>query len=279
MSIKIVVDSASDLTQKEAEVLGITVIPMEIIFPNKSYYDGVDLSQSDFYQLLDKSEKIPSTSQINEFRFDEAFENLTKDGSDVLCITMSSKLSGTYQRAVFASQKYNGKVLVVDSLNVTIGERILIQYAVSLVNKGLSLAKIKTELDGNKHKIQLLAFVGSLKYLRKGGRLSSTVAVVGEILNIKPLVSIIGGEVKVIGKALGIKKAISGICERVGRLGNVDFNMPFALGYTGNDKQNLTKFLNEATVFGDKSVPCYRVGCTIGAHIGSGGVALSFFSK
>ncbi len=279
MSIKVAVDSACDITPQEAEELGITLIPMEITFSDGTYYDGVDLSHHDFYEKLDKCEKIPSTSQVNEFRFNEAFEALTADGSEVLCVTMSSKMSGTYERAVSAAKKFGGQVEVVDSLNVTIGERILIQHAMSLIEKGLTLKQVKQELDGKKHKIQLVAFVDSLKYLKKGGRLSATVAAVGEILNIKPLVSIICGEVKVIGKTLGIKKAIATLCEKVKKLGNIDFSMPFALGYTGNDKANLNKFINEADVFQKgKPVPSYQVGCTIGSHIGSGGVALSFFS-
>ena len=130
MAIKILVDSASDIDVNEAKNLGIEMIPMEVTFGDEEYLDGVNLSHKEFFEKLIETNIFPKTSQINEYRFNEKFEEMTKDGSEVLCITMSSKLSGTFNSAKEASKKYNDKVVVIDSNNVCIGERILIFYAI-----------------------------------------------------------------------------------------------------------------------------------------------------
>lgn len=281
MSIKILIDSACDIVKAEAQKLGITLIPMEITFADKTYYDGFDLSHDKFYELLSESKEIPQTSQINEYRFEEAFTKLTADGSEVLCITMSSKLSGTCERAKHSAQKFDGKVAVVDSYNVAIGERILLDYAIRLVKDGLSLQEVKKELDDKKHKIQLVAYVDSLKYLYKGGRLTATSTAVGTILNIKPIVEMGEGVVKVVGKVLGIKKAFSLIYEKMEKLGKIDFTKPFAVGYSGVDDSNLVRFVEELKekFVEFKNVCKYQIGSTIGTHIGDGCVGIAYFSK
>ncbi len=195
--IKILVDSASDVEQSEAEELGISLIPMQIRFGNEEFYDGVNLFHKEFFERLIESAELPQTSQINEYRFEEQFKKLTEDGSEVIAVTISSKLSGTYSCAVKAAKKFAGKVFVVDSLNACIGERILLLYALRLVKEGkLSASEIAAELDCKKKKIQLLAVLDTLKYLRKGGRISAVSAFAGEMLSIKPVVSVVKGEVK-----------------------------------------------------------------------------------
>lgn len=280
MSIKLIVDSASDIDQNEADSLNITLMPMEIAFGQTFYYDGVTLSAHDFYQKLTSSNEFPSTSLINQFRFEEAFTPIVEAGDEVLCIVMSSKLSGTYEKAKEASKKFNGKVRVVDSLNATIGERILIQYAMQLISAGKDLNYIADTLDIVKHKIQLVALVDTLKYLQKGGRVSKAIAFTGELLNIKPLISVIDGEVKVIGKALGLKKANSMLIQKVEVGGGIDFNMPFAVAYCGTEDTNMQKFIVDAKgLLKDVSVPTYIIGSTIGTHVGPGAVAIAYFGN
>lgn len=162
--IKILVDSASDLEQQDASELGVTVLPLQIRFGSEEYLDGVSLTHREFFEKLIETDELPQTSQINEYRFDEVFASLTADGSEVIAITLSSKLSGTHASAVKAAKKYAGKVVVVDSLNACIGERILLEYAVRLVGEGkLTAAQIAAELDEKKGKIQLLAVLDTLK--------------------------------------------------------------------------------------------------------------------
>ena len=147
MAVKLVVDSASDISKKEADELGIHMISMSILFGDKTYMDGVDLSGKDFFEKLIESDELPTTSQINMFQFEECFSELTKDGSDVVAITLSSKLSGTYAGAVSAAGSFPGKVFVVDSLNASLGERILIQYAVRLLRDGASAEEMVEKLN------------------------------------------------------------------------------------------------------------------------------------
>ena len=143
-----------------------------------------------------ESSDLPKTSQINSYRFEECFEKLTANGDEVLAIILSSKLSGTFNSAKQAAKKFGEKVKVVDSLNACIGERILCEYALRLIEKGLSLEDIVKELETKRENICVLALLDTLKYLKKGGRISAVVALTGEVFSIKPVISIKNGEVK-----------------------------------------------------------------------------------
>ncbi|MDE6661534.1 MAG: DegV family protein [Anaeroplasmataceae bacterium] len=281
--IKILIDSASDIDAIEAEEKGIYLLPIEVTFGEDTYLDGVNLSHSEFFEKLVESDELPKTSQINPYRFEEEFEKLTEDGASVICITISSKLSSTYNNAVAASKKFKDKVFVVDSLNACIGERILCDLAIRLVEEGkLSASQIKEELDKRKETIELLAVVATLKYLKKGGRISSVVAFTGEMLSIKPVISIINGQVKMVGKARGSKKGNNLLVEKIEACGGIDFNYPYATGYSGLSNDFLKKYLEDSAALwknSTDSVPMYQIGSTIGTHAGPGAIAVAFFSN
>ena len=280
--IKILVDSASDVDLQEAEGAGVYLIPISVRFGDEEYQDGINLTHREFFEKLIESDELPQTSQINEAAFAEKFESLTADGSEVIAITLSSGLSGTYNSAVRAAKNFNG-VYAVDSLNACIGERILLQYAMRLVKEGvLSAAEIVAELDKSKHKIQLLAVLDTLQYLRKGGRISSVAAFAGELLSIKPVVSVVGGEVRLAGKAMGSKKGNNLLTQLVDKCGGIDFSMPYALGYSGLSDAYLQKYLRDSEKLwkdNTDSVPAYMIGSTIGTHVGPGAIAVAFFAK
>ena len=283
--VKILVDSASDVTEEEAKNLGISMLPMEITFGDETFLDGVNLSHKRFFEMLIESADLPKTSQINEFRFNEEFEKLTSDGSELVVITLSSKLSGTYNCARNAAKNYAGKVFVVDSLQATIGIRILCEYAIRLVKEGRSAKDIAKLLDDKKAKIKLMAVLGTLKYLKKGGRISSLVAFAGEMLSIKPVVSVVNGEVKLVGKAMGSKKGNNLLTQLVEKSGGIDFSMPYALAYSGLSSEYLNKYLKDSKpLWGEhidkiENIPSYMIGSTIGTHVGPGAVAVAFFAK
>ena len=157
--IKIIVDSASDVEKAEAEELGISLIPIKVRFGDEEYSDGVNLTHREFFEKLIESAVMPQTSQINEFAWGESFKQLTADGSEVIAITISSKLSGTYSCAVKAAKKFGGKIHVVDSIQACIGERVLLQYAIRLVKEGRGAAEIAKELDDKKNKFSFLPFL------------------------------------------------------------------------------------------------------------------------
>lgn len=281
--IKILADSGSDIVAEESKQLGITVIPMQIRIGSEEYLDGVNLSHRQFFEKLIESDDFPQTSQINEFRFEEQFAALTADGSEVVAITISSRLSGTYSCAVKAAAKFGGKVHVVDSLNACVGERLLIQYAMRLVAAGeMSAAQIAAELNDKKGKIQLLALLDTLKYLRKGGRISSVTAIAGEMLSVKPVISVVKGEVKLVGKAMGSKKGNNLLTQLVDKCGGIDFSMPYALAYSGLSDALLQKYMTDSEKLWKgkaESLPVYMIGSTIGTHVGPGAIAVAFFAS
>ena len=282
MAIKLLVDSSTDISKTEAQSLGIDMISMMIMFDGVDYLDGVDLLPIEFYKKLRESEALPKTSQIVPARFEEAFEELTKNGDELLVITLSSKLSGTYASACSAAEGFGDKVRVVDSLNAAIGERLLAQYAMRLIESGDSLDDIVEKLNAKKGRIRLYAVLDTLEYLKKGGRISAAVAIAGEMLSIKPIISVIDGEVKVVGKAMGARKGNIMLKNMVSKTQGSDLSMPYGLVYSGEDKQAIESNLKEvAKLFAveDKEVPEYIVGATIGTHVGPGVFGLAYFEK
>ena len=281
--IKLMADSACDLEQTEADALGIALMPLSIRFGSEEYWDGVTLSHREFFEKLIETDEIPQTSQISDYRFEEAFASLTADGSEVIAVTLSSKLSGTHACAVRAAKKFPGKVYVVDSMNACLGERILVDYALRLIREGnLSAPEIAAELDEKKNKIQLLAVLDTLKFLRKGGRISTVTAFAGEMLSIKPVISVVKGEPKLIGKAMGSKKGNNLLNRLVDECGGVDFTMPYVMGYSGLSEDFLMKYLHDSEhLWKDYTdhVPYYLIGSTIGTHVGPNAIAVAFFAK
>ncbi len=283
--IKILIDSASDIEQEEAQKMGIDMIPVEVCFGEETYLDGVNLSHSRFFEKLIESDDLPKTSMINEYRWDEAFGKLTENGDQVIAITLSSKLSGIYSCANEAARHYLGKVFVIDSLNAATGERILCDYALSLVEKNFDIDYIVHELNEKKKKIQVIAVVDTLKYLRKGGRISGVTALAGEMLSIKPVVSVIDGEVKLVGKAIGSKKSNNLLMQLVQKCGGIDFSMPYGLMYSGLSDEYLQKYLRDSAALWQEhiddltKIPIYLIGSTIGTHVGPNAIGVAFFCR
>ena len=280
--IKLLIDSSSDIDQEEADELGVTMLPIQVRFGDDEYLDGVNLSHRRFFELLIESDELPKTSQINEFRYEEAFSKLTQNGDDVIAILLSSKLSGSYNCAVTAAKKFNGKVRVIDSLNACVGERILCQYALKLIKENTPIDEIVSKLEENKKKIKLLAMLDTLKYLKKGGRISAMVALTGEVFNIKPVVSVENGEVKLVGKAIGSKKGNNLLKQLVKNCGGIDFSMPYVVAYSGLSDELLKKYLEDSRELWESNadeIPQVMIGSTIGTHVGPGAIAVCFFSN
>ncbi len=279
MSIQIITDSASDIVQSGRE--DITVLPMTITFGSTEYLDGVNLSHQEFYEKLIENQDLPTTSQIAPYAFEQAVRQTKEEGKEALIITMSSKLSGTYQSACIAASEFSDVVYVVDSENVTIGEHILVEYALTLKDQGMDAASIAAELDKAKKNIRLIALLDTLEYLKKGGRIGKTVALAGNILSIKPVIAIEEGEVAFLGQARGSKQGNNFLAQRIRECG-IDFQMPHLLGYTGLSDALLQKYINDSRdLWKDEldSLSISTVGGTIGTHAGPGAIAVAFFAK
>ena len=280
MSIKIITDSASD------RIFGdnpdVSFLPLSVIFGDTEYLDGVNLSHEEFYEKLIETDQLPTTSQISPAKFEEAFQKVKEAGDVAIVITLSSKLSGTYQSAVIAAEDYEGCIYVVDSLNVTIGEQVLIDYALALRDQGMDAPAIVEKLNQEKHNIHLIALLDTLEYLKKGGRISAATAFAGTLLSMKPVISIQDGEVQLMGKARGSKQGNNLLVQYIEKNGGVDFSRPYHLGYTGLTDELLQKYIKDSAALWEgktDSLPIHSVGSTIGTHSGPGAIAVAFFGQ
>ncbi|MBQ9742630.1 MAG: DegV family protein [Ruminococcus sp.] len=278
--VRIIADSAADIRQEIKDK--VTILPMTLRFGEEEFVDGVTIDYKTFYEKLIESDQLPTTSQIMPMAFADEFRKAQSEGEEVVCITISSKLSGTFQSANIAAEEVGGDIFVVDSLNAAIGEGILVDYALELAQRGMSGAQIAEALNSAKDNIRLVAMLNTLEYLKKGGRISKTVAFAGELLSIKPVVHIMEGEVQMLGKARGSRQGNNLLVKEIEAAGGVDFSKPLLLGFTGLEDSLLQKYVQDSAVLWkdntDKlsSVP---IGSIIGTHVGPGAIAVAFFKK
>lgn len=282
MSIRIIVDSACDLTREQAKELNVEMIPLKTIFGEEEYLDGVTLTSREFFEKLIETDVFPSTSQIAPYEYEEKFREVKEAGDTAVCITISSQLSGCYQSANIALEEYEDCITVVDSENVCIGQQILVKLAARLRDEGKGLQKITDILNYAKQNIRLIALLDTLEYLKKGGRISPAVAVAGNLLSLKPVIAIEKGEVALLGTARGSKNGKNKLNELIQQTGGIDFDMPYCLAYSGLDDSLLKKYIvdSEDLYRGQvEELPISMIGSTIGTHAGPGAIAAAFFVK
>lgn len=282
MRVKIITDSACDITQREAQELGITVMPLKTVIDGVEYLDGVTISTEEFYEKLETCRELPTTSQLVPAEFEDVLRPFVEGGCEAVVVTLAGELSGTVQSARIAAENVGHGVWVVDSGNVTVGQGILIRYAVRLRDEGLSAGEIAERLEEAKGRIRLLARVDTLEYLMRGGRLSRSAAIAGTILNIKPVLSVKDGEIIVLGKARGSRQANNMLTEYIARSGGVDFSMPVMLAYSGTDDALLRGYIENSRALWEghlKDLPVTMIGSTISTHAGPGAIAVAFFSR
>lgn len=280
MAIRLIIDSASDIPYKKAKENGWLFLPITVTFGEQEYRDGIDLDAVSFFDKLIETDIMPTTSQIPPSDYLDAINSVVDNGDTPVIITLSSKLSGTYQSACIAAQMAKGKTYVVDSLNATLGEAILIEYADKLIRNGMGAEELVEELEAKRSKIHLLGLLDTLEYLKRGGRISQAVALAGSLLSIKPVVGVEDGEIKLVGKARGSKNGNNLLDELISKCGSVDFNMPFTLAYSGTDMTLLNKYIEDSKHFwenGAQILPVLNIGATIGTHVGPGAIAVAFF--
>lgn len=282
MAVKIIVDSASDIQKQFADENDIIFLPVISVWKDGEYLDGVNLNHKEFYEKLIESDEIPSTSQVTPYAFEEAYKQVVNAGDTAVVITISSKLSGTYQSATAAISGYENNIVLVDSQSASIGFKILVEYAMRLREQGLEHKAIAQEIENVRGKVCTVALLDTLEYLKKGGRISKTAALAGTMLSIKPVISVADGEIKVLGKARGSKNGNNYLIEEIKKVGGVDFSMPYALGYTGLDDTLLKKYIEDSRDLWEgqtSELPICTIGCAIGTHAGPGAVVVSFFKK
>jgi len=272
MEVKIITDSTVDLREELKKRL--KIVPLTVHFGEEEYIDGVTMTQRQFYEKLEKSDALPSTSQATPDAFMQVFEQIKQAGQSAVVLTLSSKLSGTYQSAMIAAVEYEN-IYVVDTDSVAIGSGILAELALQMADAGMDAKAIARRLEEEKKNVRIIAMVDTLEYLKRGGRVSKTVAFAGALLNIKPVLSVAEGQIQILGKARGIKQGSSMLLEQIEETGGVDFSKPVMLAYTGLEDAHLKKFMEENEAF--REMPYGLIGSVIGTHAGPGAVAIAFF--
>ncbi|MBQ2959612.1 MAG: DegV family protein [Oscillospiraceae bacterium] len=279
MSVRIIVDSTADMIPELKKRC--VVVPLTVHFGDEEYVDGITMSHEQFYEKLVETDVMPSTSQANPETFQKYFEEVTAAGDSAVVITLTADLSGTCQSAMIAAADFDN-IHVVDGRSVAIGSGILAERALQLVDQGLDAASIAAKLNEEKNRVRVIAMVDTLEYLWKGGRLSRTAAVAGGLLNIKPVLAIEDGNIKVLGKARGSRQANNYLVSEIQKYGGVDFDMPVLLGYTGLSDALLKKYIEDSKALWAESkteLNSTIIGSVIGTHAGPGAVAVAFFCK
>ena len=275
--IRIITDSGSDLPANYAEHL--TIIPLTIHFGEEEYRDGENLTHEGFYEKLMACKDLPTTSLVPPGEFAAAFAAARDAGETVVAVVLSSKLSGTWQSAMVAAEDFDN-VYVVDSMNATLGEQILVKYALRMAEQGMAAKDIAAELERAKEKVVLMGVPETLEYLHRGGRISKAVAVLGGALSIKPILQLEEGVVGMMGKARGAKNANNFMLQETRKRG-VDFSRPFVLGYTGLSDAQLRRYIQDSgELWANRpELPVSSVGATIGTHVGPGAIITAFFTE
>lgn len=277
--IKILIDSSADLTPQEISQKKVIMIPLQVAIQDKTYLDGINLDHDTFYNILTSSSEFPKTSQPSPQAFLEAFEEVKANNDELICILLSSALSGTYQSAKLAKDMVDyDKIYLIDSLSAVSAIRILCDKALEMINNNIDSITIVETLNNLKGRIKIFAALNTLDYLSKGGRISKTVATIGDLTNIKPIITVSEeGKVEIAGKRLGINKSISFIKEKIDSY-TIDESYPIYSLYTyGQD--NLNKLQQKLINNNYKIATSLQVGPTIGSHLGPEAYGICFVAK
>ena len=279
MNVRIITDSTADLRN---DLVGkIPFVPLTINFGEEEFVDNVTMSRKAFYEHLAECKDLPKTSQPTPDAFAQEYKKAIAAGEKVVVLTISSKLSGTYQSANIAAMDYPGQVYVVDTLSAAIGAGVLAELAYELAQQGMEAEEIVAKLEEEKHNLVLFAALDTLEYLVRGGRLSKVAGFAGGLLNIKPVITLKNGEIVVVGKARGNKQANTMLNKEVAAVGGVDAAKPMLFGYTGLTDELLQKYLDESEAVYNavEQKDSTLISGAIGTHVGPGAYAVAFFKK
>lgn len=276
MSIRIIIDSTTDIPEQVLHQ--VEVVPLTVSFGDEEYLDGIDLSRGDFYRKLEAGQILPKTSQPSPEAFAEVFQRIHEAGDEGVFISVASALSGTCQSAAIAAADYP-EISVVDSQNVAVGTGILAEYALLLISRGITREELTQKLEKKREDICLIAMLDTLEYLKRGGRISKTAALAGGILNIKPVITVKEGEILILGKARGAKKANNLLVELAEKNG-VDYSLPILLGYAGTSDELLQNYIHDSRKLWEghvENLEYAQICSVVGTHTGPGAVAAAFF--
>ena len=279
MSIKIIADSTCDISLSQARELDVEIVPLKIIIEGKEYTDGIDITKEEFMDKLLVCEKPPTTVQVNPEAFTKVFKKHINNGDEIIGVFISSTISGTCQSANIAKENAGSNdIHIIDSTKVSIACGALIYEACKLRDEGKSAVEIAKLLNKLKEKIRFFCVIDTLKYLKLGGRMSATTAILGSILNVKPIISMIDGQISSIGKARGLSAAYKHVTDIISKT-NPDFSKTCVFGRTSDlgTNNDFRQFISQRIDF--KEINDNIVGTVVSTHSGPNCVGIAFFDN
>lgn len=278
--IKIITDSACDLDGSYLDELGVTVVPLSVHFGSEAYYDRVTIDPKTFYKKLNESEELPKTSQVTPVNFVEEFRKYLNDGYYVISLCFSSALSGTYQSACIAKEMLDTeKLTVIDTKAASVGFGLIVREAALMVKSGKSKEEIINRVEFLIPRMEHIFAVGSLDMLKRGGRISTTQAVMGKLLNVKPILQFDNGYIVPYDKVRGEKGIIKKMIETMKERGHDIQNQIIGLNYSWDDALCMQLKDEIQKEFGVREFVVSEIGAAIGSHVGPGTVAVFFLHK
>lgn len=279
-NIKIICDTMNDLSKEIIDKYNIEVIPTLIIFNGKEYRAGIDIDGDEFYAMLRNSAIMPSTAQITYPIYLDIFKKYTNEGKDVLYLCGSSSASGTYQSAMLAKNDVCNKVHIIDTQSLSLGGGLLITEAAKMAAEGYDINYIENKIEEYKNNIHVFFSVSSLDYLQKGGRISSTKATIGAMLNVKPILKIENGLVKQKTQVRGNKKIIPGLIDELKIAIGKDFsNKDVYVGYGDDLKQRDLLIEQVKKEISPKNIYSIQIGSCVACHSGPTVLGLACLNK
>lgn len=280
--IKIFTDSAADLPQEFIRRYDVGVVPLLVSHAGEVYADGVDLTHSQFYQLLSQAEQLPTTSQPSPQHFIEAFSPYLEKDQEIVSINLSSNLSGTVESALLAREDFEEsireRIHIVDTLAASVGQGLLVQLAVEMAAAGKSAQEIVVALQEARPHLTHLFTLDTMDNLVKGGRISRSKATLGKLLNIKPILWLDeAGQIDTLDKTRGRKKALSYLLDKCSQEANVSKFSCLGICHADCMEEALEMQASLETHFPGVPIIVGAIGATIGTHTGAGCIAVFYF--
>jgi len=274
--LRIVTDNASDITLEQAKELDIDLVSLEIAFEDGICPQNEETDFERFYQRLEKCERLPVTGRPSPQVYLDIFQDAQAKGEEVVVLTISGGLSGTIESACEAKRMSGYEAIyIVDTHQAIIAQRLLVELAVRLREEGYSAAEIAQRMEQSRDKIVVCGVVDTLKYLRKGGRIPASLAAIGTMLKIKPVIVLEDTKLKTMGKARGYMQGVKMLYERMIKDG-CNKAYPVYFGYTTNREQAVELMQKTKDKFGLGFVKLFPVGGIIGTHCGTNCVAIAY---
>jgi DegV family protein with EDD domain len=272
--VRIVTDSTADLTKEQQQAAGITVVPLNVHFGDEVFRDHVDLTADEFFRRLKASTQLPRTSQPSVGVFEEAYRTLRENGDEIVSVHLSSKVSGTYNSALMAAKGVDEPAIeVVDSLNTSMALGFMALEGARLARAGRDRASIAERLRGLVPKARVICVVDTLTYLERGGRIGKARALLGSLLNVKPILQLKDGEVVPVGRARGRPQALSKLVELLERDGHVS-QLAIMHGAAQADAEQLRERV--AASYPGLDILLTEIGAVLGTHTGPGVIGFTY---